>query len=255
MAYQSWAKWTLFNLDTYEEYEGQFPLERVTQNLGAHYEDAWTLNRQEPISQWIHGVAEEWSFVARLRSLDSTDDLRSKVDFISQSVRKDTTLGRPPLYVWTWGTIEITCYVTNLGGVEYNMAPPNQAGQALPRDVTFNVTLRKYVEHDISVTDPNSPFAAGLTDTLYVNPKIGQTYEALAETRYGDPDWGDLLRRRNPDKAHLQTASVIALPRAERFIDADLEPESPPLERTDEGLAAREAIFELRGSSKISYIV
>lgn len=255
MAYQSWAKWTLFSLDTFDELEGQFPLDNAVQNLGAQYEDAWALNRQEPITQWIHGTAENWNFTTRLRQLDSTDDIRTKIKWLLDSVRKDTSLGRPPLYVWTWGTIELTCYITNLGGIEYQMSPANQAGTVLPREVKFDISLRKYVQFDLKGTDPNSPFALGLTDTLYVNAKVGQTYETLAATRYNNPDWGDLVRRRNPDKPFLQAGNVIALPRPERFYDADLEPESAPLLRTEEGLNARQALFELRSLSKVSYVL
>lgn len=251
MAYQSWAKWSLFSLDTYEEFEGQFPLETATQEAGAHYEDAWTLNRQEPISQWIHGIAEQWSFTAKLRQLDSSDDLRSRIAWLLGTVTKDDTLGRPPLYVWTWGSIDVTCYITHLGGIEYKMASPNQDGQGLPKEATFQVTLRKYKPYDIKVTDPNEPFR----DTLYVNAKIGQTYEALAAAQYGDPDWGDLLRRRSPGVPFLLAGTVVALPKAERFYDADLEPESAPLLRTDEGLEARQAIYALRGASKVSYVI
>jgi hypothetical protein len=255
MAYRSWAKWTLFSLDSFDELEGQFPIENVTQNLGAQYEDAWTLNRQEPISQWIHGTSENWSFETRLRQLDSLDDIRPKIKWLLDSVRKDTSLGRPPLYVWSWGSIELSCYITSLGGIQYEMSPANELGQVLPREVRFTISLRKYVQFDVVGTDPNSPFALGLTDTLYVNAKIGETYEALAAVRYGNPDWGDLIRRRHPSKPFLTAGTIVALPKPERFLDADEEPESSPLERTEEGLNARQALFELRGGSKVSFVV
>lgn len=255
MAYHSWAKWTLFSVDTFDELEGQFPLENVTQNAGASYQEAWTLNRNEPIVQWIHGVVEEWTFATVLRSTHSLDDISSKVKWLQDSVRKDDKLGRPPIYVWTWGSIEVACYITNLGGVQWNMQPVGPTGKALPREVRFSITLRKYTPFDIKVTDPNSPFAAGLTDTLYVNAKVGQTYEALAATRYGNPLWGDLLRRRHPSKPHLQAGDVVALPKAERFLDADLEPEAAPLQRTEEGLRVRQALFQLRGASRVSYVI
>lgn len=254
MAHDNWVKWKLFCVDSFDELEGQYPLEKPIQNLGAHYESSFSMNRQEPISQWIHGIVHSWTFNTVLRAIDYTDDIRPKITYLQESVAKDDNLGRPPLYVWTWGSIEITCRIISIGGVQWDMAPAGILGE-LPREVSFSITLEKYAPFDLEVTDPNSPFAAGLTDTLYKDAKIGITYEAMALERYGEPLWGDLVRRRHPEIPYPLAGQVIALPEPENLLEENLEPEAAPLQRTAEGLAVRQELFELRGISKMSHVI
>jgi hypothetical protein len=251
MAYRQWANWSLFSLDTFDTLEGQYPLEMPTQNLGAHYESAWSMNRNEPITQWIHGTVTTWSFGVTLRAKDSTDDIRSKIKWLTESTVKDDKLGRPPLYVWSWGSIEMTCFITALGGIQWEMMPTKLSPTfEPPRMVKFQITLQKYVPWDLKKTDPNLP----PLDTFYVYSKVGQTYEAMAGKRYGQPLWGDLVRRRNPDKAYLQVGDRIALPDSDKLLEEEVEPVSAPLQRTEEGLGARQDMFELRNVSKVSHV-
>jgi hypothetical protein len=251
MAYKSWAKWNLFNVDTFDELEGQFPLENVSQTAGATYEEKWTLNQNEPIAQWIHGTVEEWTFNTKIRALNSTDDITSKIQWLINSIKKEDKLGRPPLYVWTWGSIEISCYIVNVNPVWDSLQPISIAGTTLPREVTFDITLRKYTPFDIKVTDPNAPFR----DTYYISAKLGDTYESLAQRQYGNPMWGDFLRRRQPENPYLETGTIVPLLKVERFLEEANEPESPPMQRTEEALELRKQMFELRGGDKISYIL
>lgn len=250
MSNQNWVKWKLFSLDTFDELVGQYPLQNPIQNLGAHYESAFSMNRQDPISQWIHGIAQTWTFATVLRAVDSTDDIRPRVKWLQDSVAKDDKLGRPPLYVWSWGTIELSCFITSLGGILWQMAPAGPLGE-LPRQVSFNVSLQKYAPFDLDVTDPNAPFR----DTFYKNAKIGTTYELMAQERYGEPLWGDLIRRKHPELPYPLAGKVIALSDAENLLEEDLEPEAAPLQRTAEGLEARQELFELRGVSKVSHVI
>ncbi len=250
MAYQSFAKWTLLSLDTFDELVGQYPLQNTQEAQSAHYESVFSMNRQEPITQWIHGVAQVWTFGTMLRQLDSSDDIEARVRWLQDSVRKDDKLGRPPLYVWNWGTEEVSCFITSIGGVSWDMAPNGPLGPSL-RQVTFNITLQKYVPYDIEVTDPGAP----PRDTFFKNAQVGATYERMAQERYGDPLWGDHIRRRHPALPYPVAGSVIALTDAENLVDADLEPESPALQRTEEGLNARQELFALRGASKQSHVL
>jgi hypothetical protein len=244
------VKWSLFNVDTFDILEGQFPLLDASQNAAAHYEHAWAMNRSEPITQWLHGNLTSWTFNTVLRSTSGIDDISSKVDWLLSCVRKQDKLGRPPLFVWTWGTIQLTCVITSIGGVKWEMQPTGPNGTPVPRQVNFALTLEKYTQFDLKVTDPNaSPF-----DTLYINVKLGATYESIAADRYGDALWGDLIRRRHPTAPYPLAGAVVGLPEEDTLLEESLDPESAPLQRTAECLLALQSLYALRGGSKVSHV-
>jgi hypothetical protein len=238
--------WSLFNLDTFEEFIAQFPPDEVAQNVGAQYAEAWALNREDPIMQWVRGTLETWNFTALLHAIDSTDFIDSRINTLISSVKRDSTAQRPPVYIWTWGIFQVQCTIESVGDVKYKLRPDET-----PRSAMFSIRLRKYTPHDIVVTDPNQPFS----DTYYYVVKNGQTFESLAELRYKQPLWGEYLRRENPGKPYPLAGQTIAMPEEDRLFDLEVEPESPPLERTEEALVVRQDLFALRGRNKFSHVL
>lgn len=242
------ATWRLTNLDTGETIESQFTPQEISRSLGAQYAETWTLNRDAPILQWTRGTLETWTFQALFWSKYFGDSLDSTIEFLENLVKRDDELQRPPVCLWSWGNFEIQCVVESLGGVNYVL----RAYQVEEiKTVRYQITLKKYDFFDIKTTDPNKR----PTSTRYVYAKLNEDYEDLAQKRYQAPIWGDLVRRINPQDPYLVSGTLIALPDASDFIGVEIEPESPPLERTEEGLEARKRIFELRQKDYVSHVL
>lgn len=238
--------WSLFNLDTFEEFTAQFPPKDVTQNVGGQYAESWTLNRQNPVTQWVRGVTETWNFTALLFAVHSEVDIRDQINTLIQSTQRESTNQRPPVFLWTWGNFQVQCVIETVGDIKYDMRPDET-----PRSAQFTIRLRKYIPHDIVLTDPNKPFS----DTYYYNIKNGQLFESLAELRYKQPLWGEHLRRSNVDKPFPLAGQTIAMPEEDRLIEIEITPESPPLKRSEEGIAVRKEIFQLRDKRKVSHVL
>ncbi len=196
--------------------EGQFHAEGLTEEVSSEYSEKFALNRQNPLTQFVHGNTETITFTGRLFAarafVESVDDQLKK---LKSWVRRDAVTGRPPLLSFSLGDGHVEmekCVLQSLSGITYER--PTAFGAL--RHVTFTVNLRKFTDFALpkfqlpGVGALGSPFG----DTRFHTARRGDYYESLTELEYGDALLGDLIRRRNPDKPNIQIGDVIALPSA-----------------------------------------
>jgi len=138
------VSWFLYNLDTDDKIEGQFPPEDTTQELSAAYAAESPLNRQHPITQFLHGNAETVSFRGRLYAEVITDDLTKPLRLLQSWTKRDPDLFRPPiLHFWVGdSTLKVDqCLLEALSDISY----ASFRSDGSPRDISFTVHLREYV--------------------------------------------------------------------------------------------------------------
>src|SRR3990172_3389398 len=228
----------------------QFQPQGPVLNEAASWVSANAQGRDHPILQFARGQQTTITFEAKLFAETITDNIQDKLDALRASSKQLAPFGRPPVWIFVWGSIiHETVVVESVGNIRYDAI--RQDGSA--RGVFFAITLLKYVPYDIQLTDPNAP----LGGTFFTRARDGDLWEDVALREYGDPLMGDLLRRRNPDLAEPgdEPVRVLSLPPASTLRLEVIEPVSIPLRRTTAGLALRQSVYESRGATRPSAIV
>lgn len=201
-------RWTITNLDSGEKVEGQFgPISPTETPGGSEFGDHISLNRDKPITQYLHGGADGFSFTAMWFARHEADDTPEKrIDVLKQWGRRDDTLLRPPRVSFTVGDGKLIegQWFLKLGAISYFDPPKDKGGI---RGVTVPVTLKEYTPW--SLTSEPAP------ETRYHRAKLGDYYELIAWFEYRDTTRGDIVRQRNPEKLVLQEADVVPLPSIE----------------------------------------
>lgn len=195
--------WNLRNLDEGQDLSGQFPAEDPILNLSTTYGQHTSLNRQNPIVQFLHGDSDTFSFVARFYALHGADRTPTKNIGTLQSWRlRDATLARPPRVAFTFGNIIPfpEAVITSLSNISYSEPKPD--GDI--REVSARVDLLRYTKFSLD----NTPEP----ETRYARAKQGDYYELLAWQEYRAPLLGDALRKEHPDQALLEEADIVRLP-------------------------------------------
>lgn len=212
------VKWTLYNTDTGESYEGQFGPIGLTKDLGSQIGTFSSLNRQDPIIQWLGGNGESISFDALLFAADTFHSIGPQLTALEKLVRKDPALGRPPVCRFTYGKeLSLLVIVESLGGIRYADARPF-AGTF--RSAMLTITLRKYVPYK-PVEEAEPP-----TETYYRPARINDTFEVIAKQAYGSAVKGVNLRARFPSlDIIIPTAQVV--PVLEKNNEDILAPTAP----------------------------
>jgi hypothetical protein len=232
-----------FDLD----FEFQFVPTSFNVNTGANYAEATTLNRQHPILQWANGRQKTINFEAKLWAHDVGQNIDLRVKQLESTTVRVASLGRPPIFVFTWGReINEFVVVESVGNVTIDELREDGSY----RGALFRLTLKKYTFFDLEVTDPSEPESS----TFYRTVKDGDLWESLAQREYRDALKGDLIRRLNPGKPFLDPGDVVALLDRGKVRGVSVQPEAPPLARTPEAIEMREEIFELRNESKTTHI-
>jgi hypothetical protein len=234
---------------------GQFIPQQFTHNLGAQLPEAGGYSRTHPVVQWVGGTVETLTFQARLFSEHrDSQSARDKFETLKLLVNHvDDTLKRPPLVRFFWGNAipgGMKCFVETLGGVQYDEIRPDGS----MRGVSMNITLKRFVPFRV-VRVTTSPAERTPTHTV----RIAETYEMIAQRRWGDPMLGVPLRQQNPrfpmEKwapkgiADLEANEVIKLfPR----VDLEREPIKPQSHIFDENnfdaADNRRFFFSIRGA-------
>ena len=106
--------WNLLNLDSGQTLQGQFEAENVARDISVNWGQFTSLNRQNPILQFLNGAAEKVSFDGRLfrnHALDRSPE--AKLDLLTSWTRIDPALRRPPvLQFWVGdGHVMINCVI------------------------------------------------------------------------------------------------------------------------------------------------
>lgn len=200
------VSWFLYNLDTDDKIEGQFPPEDLRQEMGGTFAQESPLNRQHPITQFLHGDADTVSFRARLYAEVATDDLTKPLRMLQKWTQRDPDLFRPPiLHFWVGdSTIKIDqCILERPLSLEYRSFRPDGS----PRDIILTLNLREYVPYSLLVE------AGG--ETRYHQARDRDYYEWLCQREYDTPMLGVVIRDRHPEQGLLEAGDIAKLPSAE----------------------------------------
>jgi hypothetical protein len=212
--------WVLRNLEDGSELAGQFPAEDPVLNLATAYGEHTSLNRQNPIVQFLHGDSDTFSFVARFYALHAGDKNPSKSIATLQSWRlRDDKLARPPRVSFTFGNIIPfpEAVITGLNGLTYS--EPKQDGDV--REVSVTVNLLRYVQYSLeSKPEP---------ETRYHRTKTGDYYELLAWQEYRSALLGDAIRKEHSDQQELEEGDIVRLPSYGAIRGTTVQTSSTPL--------------------------
>lgn len=172
---------------------GQFTPQEFTYDLGASVSDAGGYSREHPLVQWVGGAVETISFQARLFSEHKDDQTATnKFETLKNLKRSLPPNNRPPITRFFWGNAipgGVQCFVQSLGGVKFDEIRPDGS----IRGVSLSITLKRFTPFRV-VRVVSSPVEQTPTHTV----KDGQTYEMIAQLKWGDPLLGVVLRRMNP---------------------------------------------------------
>ena len=211
--------WNLRNLDTGQVLQGQFEAENVAREISTNWGQFTSLNRQNPILQFLNGSAEKVSFDARLfrsHALDTTPEL--KLDLLTSWSKLDPSLRRPPvLQFWIGdGHLMINCVIL---GITTSYQRPDFFGGM--RHCSFTVSLLEFTTFSIDDAEE--------TNTRYARARERDYYELLAFEEYGNPMIGDVIRKAHPALQRLQPGDTVTLPSIEGVRTKEVTQTSIPL--------------------------
>ena len=203
-------QWTLVNEDTFEIMKGQFEAEEVTEERAAAYAERFTLNRQNAILQFLHGITPTISFRGRFYNQTITGGAFPTFDGPKQGILANLLnwtdinpkVSRPPTVIF-WvgdGHLQQRSVIESITGIKYDQ--PGALGKF--KGVTFNVNLRKFTPFDID--------EVSLGDTRHAVAAAGDYYELLAWREYRNANLGVHLRQQHPTQPNLQITNVVKLP-------------------------------------------
>jgi hypothetical protein len=214
-------KWHIRNEENGETIEGQFPAEALTLEVRNNYAEHTSLNRQNPVTQYLNGQADTVTFNSLFHARDFTASSKTedKINKLISWARRDPELGRPPIVTfWTGnGHLEQLSVIDSISGIEYG--EPSITGGI--KQVKFTVKLRQYVEFNLGDTEAS--------DTRYHRSREREYYEMLTYQQYGDPLIGDIIRKRNPATPTLVAGTIVALPSKSGIRTEKVTPTSIPL--------------------------
>lgn len=193
--------WWILNTDTGEHVYGQYTTE-VQHAVSASYGETFALNRQNAITQFLHGNTDTMAFEGRFYASFAFHEVTKQVKKLQSWVRRDPELGRPPVCYFWIGDQYANMQSCHVQGANANYDKPTKLGQA--RGATVSVSLRAYHPYSLNET--------ANFDTRYHLAKLGDSYEKLAALEYKNPMLGVELRQRHPKMRHLTPGDVVKLP-------------------------------------------
>lgn len=211
--------WQMKNLDDGEVLQGQFEPENVQRDVGANWGQFTSLNRQNPIMQFLNGAQESLSFDGRFfrdHALDQSPQL--KLNKLISWTKIQKNIRRPPI-IQFWvgdGHVMMNCVIT---GITASYARPDFFGEL--RDVGFSISLLEFTT--FSIDDAEEKF------TRYARARERDYYEILAFEEYGNPMIGDVIRKAHPQQLTLQSGDIVQLPSIDGVRTTQITQTSIPL--------------------------
>lgn len=223
--------WWILNTENNEYVYGQYTTE-VQHSVSSSYGEVFALNRQNPVTQFLHGNTEMLAFEGRFFASFAFQEIIKQVRTLQSWTRRDSELGRPPVcYFWIgdqYASMQ-SCYIQTANA---NFDKPTKLGQA--RGATVSISLRAYTPFSLNET--------ASFDTRYHLVKLGDSYEKLASREYKNPMLGVELRQRHPHLRVIVPGSIVKLPASTGSIRrAKIEPYSIALA----GITARRSTPQL----------
>lgn len=256
-------KWTLVSQDDATTIEGQFEAQNVVESVSGEWADQGTFGLIQPILQFVGGeldkvTLEVLAFApfdpifksagALVGIKEDQFDIKDLVDTIKGLPRADPDLGRPHVYLFSHGSqLEVQCIVKTVGGIRYQSLRP--AGGEM-RGVLFSMELWRY-------EPPPALTGATAAESLVTPAREGETYEHIAARVHNDPDLGEALRRRNPERRTLTKGDLVHVPPA-RTLRRESLPLTPQSLFFRTGEAQRSLILDayaLHGEPEFSHVV
>lgn len=222
------------------------------ETAGANWSSSTGLGRQNPILQFANGEQNTISWEVRLWAGDQSRDVSFQINALKLAVTRDPKLKRPPRYNLVWGSIvDEVVVVQSLGTIRYD--DPRPDGTVRGASLVINLLVYRTVDISLASEDARSL----LQDTFFSVAKAGEQWEDVALREYGDPDLGDLLRRRHPAMLFpgQKPGTIVKLPKLANLAVDTLEPNSPPLRRTTAGLRLRQRTFERLSKNRESAVM
>lgn len=210
--------WVLVSQDVpTEQVTGQFPTE-VSENVSSEYSQYKSLNRENPIIQFVSGNADTLSFNARFYARDAVfSGVKESLNQLKKWARRDSKQKRPHILSFSIGDGYLSldsCVIESLGSIEYQK--PTVLGAL--RDISVTINLISYEEFTME--------SAQLFETRYHRVKESEYFELICENEYGNPYLGDIIRKRHPEKELLQPDDIIKLPSIEAIQTERIEQKS-----------------------------
>lgn len=244
--------WTLISQDVKtEQVMGQFPAE-ISEEVSSEYAQYKSLNRENPVVQFVSGNADTLSFTARFYARDAVfSGVKESITQLKKWARRDPKKERPQILSFRVGDGYLSmesCVITGLGSIVYQR--PTVLGAL--RDVSVTINLLSYEEFTME--------DAQLYETRYHRAKEAEYFELICENEYGNAYFGDVIRKRHPDKEIIQPSDIIKLPSIEAIQTERVEQKSLILKtaygkkETPQRTARLEA-FDKTNRSHVSHIV
>ena len=210
--------WFLLNTDTQDLVYGPYEAQNVTENVGSVYADSFSLGNHKAVRQFVHGEIDSLTFQARFYSIFALLEIEKYVNKVKAWSKKDDELGRPPIcYFWIGLDQHAKMESCIVRSVQQVNDAPGFLGSM--KGATLQVRLERY--------DPFSLDDVQTFDTRYHFAKVGDTFDMLAASEYGDPMLGVWLAQQHPKSMVLEPGDIVKLPaRSGSVRNAKNEPSS-----------------------------
>jgi len=243
--------WLLVSLDQPTQMVmGQFPVE-VNENVSSEYAQFKALNRENPVIQFLSGNADTLSFQARFFARDMVfSGVNESITQLKKWSVRDSKLQRPHILSFRVGDGYVSvgsCVITGLSPIVWKK--PTMLGAV--KDATVTINLLKYKE--FSMED------SGSYETRYHRTRFQDYYEFVCWNEYGNPNFGDVIRKRHPKKPITKPGDVVKLPSVEAIQTKRLEPTSLVLKtaykrKETPQRTARINIFDRNNKTYVSHV-
>jgi len=223
------TNWLIANQDTDEVIEGDFEAQDVSRSVSSTFTEHFSLSRQSPITQFLHGNVTTLSFTGRFfvdpailsitglpfagpvpallgKTPGNRYSLRpsEKMSKLEAWAGVDPELQRPPVVLFSIGNGELSqiSLIEQISDIRYDR--PMLTGEI--RGCTFTVHLRQFIPFDMEKASQPPP------ESRWHHTRTGDYYELIAESEYGFPLLGDVVRKRNADKSIIHEGDTIKFP-------------------------------------------
>ena len=237
-------------MDTGEDLNPPYPIAESGVRFSAsnNLVDQDRFGFQDPITQWVGGRVRTITFDSVLFAETTDDTIEDKAAQIERLTLKDPNLRRPPVCMFVWGDAlaEMVLFET----VEFTIGQLRDEPSGTMRRCDIAFTLKRYTPFSQTQIDPTKP----TKESYFLVVKSSEaSYEAIAKRFYGNPLYGDRLRKRHTDMPMCPTVgSKIHVPPKSVILSEVVEPEFHALkpDNTD-AVKAYESILTSRNARKV----
>jgi len=214
--------WSIVSLDSQVQLTivGQYKPEGIEVSKGAKLGSISTPGTVAPAVQWISNTERVLRFSAEFKAQDCMTNIQSTYDLVDRLNVRDSTLGRAPKILLTWGGTSIRGYVSSK-----SLKVVGYYATGFMKGFTFDIEVTEAPDVQLELSSP----APG--ETQYLTLGDGETFEHIALKMGLDPLKGELIRRENPSIAsRLEQAGdkVKVLEADHERMQEEVEPLSLP---------------------------